>query len=89
LYRKDLVDLLKEILMDPPQPNQNPTDEDNPAALVRMLDFLQDEGERCEINLSRLTDLIDCGANNSIIDENGKKVKVSNYSNVQSPIQLL
>jgi hypothetical protein len=64
--------------MDPPQPNQNPTDEDNPAALVRMLDFLQDEGERCEINLSRLTDLIDCGANNSIIDENGKKVKVSN-----------
>lgn len=75
LYRKDLVDLLKEILLDPPQPALNPTDDDNPAALLRMLDFIESKDQRCELNLSRLTDLIDCSANITL-DENGKEIKV-------------
>ncbi|KAI6190968.1 General transcription factor 3C polypeptide 1 [Aphelenchoides bicaudatus] len=73
IYRKDLVDLLKEILLDPPQEGYNPTDDDNPAALIHMLDFVQ-HNQQYQINLAHLTELIDINVKPTF-DENGKEVK--------------
>lgn len=53
----------------PNLPGISSANEDNPAALLHMIDYSYSDVNRFNLNLARITDLIDCNLIVSVEDE--------------------